>query len=510
MKRKAIDICLALITIAIQPALVSAQASTIPPILITEVQAGTTISASQEFIELFNQSDKPIDVSSWQVQIASSTATDWTKAKKITLKGTFYPGTYYLLASSYVATGDAKSYLQDYANVQFVPGLTATSGHVRLVTTGTQTAVVDALEWSTKKADASLTSPAIEAWLPATLDASLAAGDSIKRRIDADGHFAYARTASDFVVSSCPSPTMTNDLDHATDIDETTTLPLATTIDIQNQRCAEDAEGSADGEATQPGEEPAAILLPAENKPDAQSKGEAVIPEADRGLASPRITEVLPNPATPQLDNEDEFIELYNSNDAAFDLSGFILVSGTSKRYVFPAGESIGARSFKAFFSADTHLSLSNTAGSVRLLDPTGVMLDKTDDYVAAKDGQAWVLANGVWQWTILPTPHATNAVQLPATKIAKASKATATKQTTAKTQSAAAKKPKKQAVDSVQTAATVIPDSPVHPSVLAGVGALALLYGAYEYRRDVANKFYQFRVNRAARRAHRQGIKRR
>lgn len=64
----------------------------------------------------------------------------------------------------------------------------------------------------------------------------------------------------------------------------------------------------------------------------------SAIPADDNGLAAPQISEVLPNPAPPQADANDEFVELYNSNDKAFDLSGFILQVGTTTihKYNFP------------------------------------------------------------------------------------------------------------------------------------------------------------------------------
>jgi len=85
---------------------------TTSPILITEMSPGTEVSASQEFIELYNQSTQAIDLNAgnWQLQIASSKATSWDKAKTISLDGTFYPGTYLLVSSDYKASGYNKSY----------------------------------------------------------------------------------------------------------------------------------------------------------------------------------------------------------------------------------------------------------------------------------------------------------------------------------------------------------------------------------------------------------------
>src|SRR5258706_5353561 len=131
------------------------------------------------------------------------------------------------------------------------------------------------------------------------------------------------------------------------------------------------------------------------------------------GLASPQVTEVLPNPAPPQSDNEDEFIELYNPNNSPFDLSGFKLQVGTKTKhtYTIPDGTTISAKTFLAFMSVDTGLAMSNSGGQVVLIDPLGNAISQTDIYSTANDGEAWALAKGKWYWTTSPTPNAPNIV---------------------------------------------------------------------------------------------------
>jgi hypothetical protein len=222
------------------------------------------------------------------------------------------------------------------------------------------------------------------------------------------------------------------------------------------------------------------------------------IPSDDIGLSAPQISEVLPNPASPKTDANDEFIELYNSNDKAFDLSGFILQVGTTTvhKYTFPEGTMIEPHQFSAFYSSDTSLSLSNSDGQVKFLDPGGNLLSQTDEYFTAKDNYAWVNKDGLWQWTTTPTPGAVNAINSPP--------ASKNSSTTAK---ATSKKSVKGAKTSKSTtsSASAFPSSPssvkMHPLILAGVGAAALLYAGYEYRHDLANFFYKFRRNRETRR---------
>lgn len=229
------------------------------------------------------------------------------------------------------------------------------------------------------------------------------------------------------------------------------------------------------------------------------------IPAADKGLMAPQLDELLPNPAPPKTDAADEFIELYNPNSQAFDLSGFILETGsagssTRHRYTFLAGTSLPPKSFKAFYSAETHLSLSNSGGQAWLLDPFENVISQSDPYGAAKDGQAWVLAKGQWYFTTSPTPDAANEVREPASSSKGSSKTATTKGkpvTAVKGASAGGS-------SSSSNPSGAPAQTQVQPWILAAVAALALLYGAYEYRYDLGNRFHQLRKHYEARRGNR------
>jgi hypothetical protein len=250
-----------------------------------------------------------------------------------------------------------------------------------------------------------------------------------------------------------------------------------------------------------PTEPPATIM----SLTDASSttNAPASLPPADIGLMAPEVTEILPNPADTGNDGTDEFIELYNPNTTTFDLNGFGLQAGTTAlhNYNFPAGASLPAQTFVAFYSAVTGLSLSSSGGQVKLLDPFGNSISATDVYGTAADGQSWALAKGKWYWTTSPTPNAANIIKQPAAKKSSGS----SKSKTAKSTSGAAKNAKTTA-----TSASNASDSgaasltPVHTWTLALVASLALLYGVYEYRADMANRFYRLRRYFRTRRADR------
>jgi len=219
------------------------------------------------------------------------------------------------------------------------------------------------------------------------------------------------------------------------------------------------------------------------------------IPADDIGLSAPQLSEILPNPATPQTDANDEFIELYNPNTKPFDLGGFILQVGlsTTHKYTFPDNTFLQPQQFGVFYSSDTGLSLSNSSGQVEFLDPSGTVLEQSDIYSTAKDNYAWVFAQGSWQWTTAPTPGAKNVITAPP-----GSKKDSASTSSNKSVVLAAKSGGSANSSGGSTAAGV---SKLHPSILAGVGLLALLYALYEYRHDLAAALYRLQRYRAARR---------
>lgn len=229
----------------------------------------------------------------------------------------------------------------------------------------------------------------------------------------------------------------------------------------------------------------------------ADSSASSSIPTADMGLAAPQLTELLPNPALPQSDSEDEFIELYNPNDQDFDLSGFKLQVGLSTvhTYIFPGGTLLPAKSFKAYYSVDTNLAMSNTSGQARLIDPLGSIISQSEPYSAVKEGQSWSLVQGKWYWAN-PTPEKPNSTTL---SLSTATSVPANSQTAA-VKSASTNSPSTASSSQPTTKSTQ--PTKIHTWTIAVIGSAALLYALYEYRVDIQNRLYQFRRYREARRA--------
>ncbi|GAA1659458.1 endonuclease/exonuclease/phosphatase family protein [Kribbella alba] len=116
--------------IAAAPAL--AASSTV---VITEVYGGggnSGASYTNDFIELTNLSDSPVDLSGWSIQYASAAGTSWTN--KISLAGSIAPGGVYLAQG---ASGGANGQPMPTPDATGSVNLAAASGKVALVTSTT-------------------------------------------------------------------------------------------------------------------------------------------------------------------------------------------------------------------------------------------------------------------------------------------------------------------------------------------------------------------------------------
>ncbi len=483
------------------------------PVLITELQAGTTSNASEEFIELYNASGKPIDLAAqhWRLQFADSAATSWGKPHRdIPLVGTLPASSYVVIASQYTASTRLVTYLPDIAGSWFSAGIAANGGHVRLAYSAARLVggicastlvVADELEWSQPVGGAPARQSLDGRTGYLTNAGGLPAGKTLQRVWHGKAYGDSDNDLADFVLgTSTPgvrNKSVTND-----------TLSYTVTP-VMSDACT----------PTPPS--------PGSHPPDPGS-GTPVLPPGDQGLVAPQLSELLPNPAAPAADANDEFIELYNPNNVIFDLSGFSLETGTAVKhaYMFPPGTILPASGFVAFFSRVTKLALANNGGRATLLDPFGSVLATSDPYGIAAAGQSWILANGSWQWSSAATPNAANEItpvsatssksmvaNAPTKKIAakavispraavKAAKITkaAAKTRTTKTPTSLANT---QVTPQTGTGST---PSVLHPGVLAVVAVIAVVYGGYEYRHDLANKFYQLRTNRGTGRKNRPG----
>lgn len=230
-----------------------------------------------------------------------------------------------------------------------------------------------------------------------------------------------------------------------------------------------------------------------------------------------RINELFPNPASPQSDTSDEFIELFNPNGVDVNLNGWRLRD--SGGAMFTIGDvSIPASGYITFTSGDTKLSLNNSGDSIDLLAPNGDVIDQSEDYGEAKEGLSWGVVGGSWTWTTSPSPNSANTAALvepnetsatsSSSKSSKKAKATVAKAKSTKAASS------KKAANAKNTPIGAITDKATETAkntnfwgwLLVLAGAATIGYGIYEYRTEITNLYHRYREAIIARRTTRPG----
>lgn len=120
-----------------------------------------------------------------------------------------------------------------------------------------------------------------------------------------------------------------------------------------------------------------------------------------------RINEVYPQPGTTA---NDEYIELINIGSASVSLEGWQVddvADGGSTPFTF-GPTVITANGFVTIYKPGSHLTLNDSGDTVRLIQPGGLVLDSTS-YDASTRGSTWARGSSQFQWTTTPTPNGRN-----------------------------------------------------------------------------------------------------
>ncbi len=121
----------------------------------------------------------------------------------------------------------------------------------------------------------------------------------------------------------------------------------------------------------------------------------------------PILSEIMPDAAG--ADAGKEFIELYNPNNTAIDLSGYALALGPSftKLYSLP-GVILQPQSYLSFSDTETGVTLPNTSATVRLISPNTTTASEVS-YTDLEEDTSLAYIDTSWQVTYQPTPGSTN-----------------------------------------------------------------------------------------------------
>lgn len=423
-------------------------------VVISEVMTGAVSNASQEFVELYNRHTEPISVDGWVIEYKSASSSDLSSSWSRKAQ----------LSGSIEPHGFylvAPKIYYPSANAEWVSAMAGTAGHVRIK--DNSGVIIDTLGYGVAANSPELTSAlapdpgmSIER-LPGAKNESAGNG------IDTNDN------GSDFLKPSRPQPQSSQDDREIFDPD----IPLPPVTEV-------------------PGQSPEYLGV--------------------------EITELLINPASPLTDAEDEFIELFNPNQAEVNLSGYQLKGGTDFKDSYTFGQTlIKPGEYLSFRSTQTSLGLTNTGGAVRLFDPDGNLLDETATYSEAADGLVWAKFQDVWQWSSVSTPGAPNIISSPLDPAAVAAKAKALAKIKKPTSKAAPKakvaKAKKTTIKKPKAAkkktgpkVVQVAGAQLRPAtwLIIGLVLLTIGYAIYEFRHDIRNLYFRFRSYIYTRGSHR------
>ena len=110
--------------------------------------------------------------------------------------------------------------------------------------------------------------------------------------------------------------------------------------------------------------------------------------------------ELVPSPEGP--DDENEYFKIFNNNDFAVDLSGWIIKDGIGKTTEYILNTKISALSELILKRPDTKITLNNDGDELILLNPNKEIIDSVE-FAKAIQGEKYIKENNVWAWTTAP-----------------------------------------------------------------------------------------------------------
>ena len=376
-------------------------------VVISQVQVKDSISATNEVVEIYNNSSNVVDITNWCLFYASKDyltppGSDWRKL------ACFVPDTtnteVALGGQSYariVSKSFTPSYTEDFLAV-FSSMLSNDAGHVRLVDNlGNE---VDRVGWGSLAVN------------PEGVPAIMGDSGIIERKFDVDRDVLVDtnNNAADFFDTSldlCRNMIGLQDVvpvGYLSDVSQDCSLApdICNNIDglqtVMPDGYATDGQGGCISLDICPNLDGVQLVLPRNYL--LKDDGSCI-----NDLLPLKITELLPNPVGN--DAGSEFIEIFNPNDRQVDLTDYRLGIGLNdeKTLTFPEGSTIAPGAFESFSNTDYAFTLVNSSSQVKLLLSDNIIIDTTDPYIDPLPGMSWALIDSTWQYTDRVTPGADN-----------------------------------------------------------------------------------------------------
>lgn len=341
-------------------------------VVISEVKiSGPSGFSTDEFVELYNPTDAPVDITGWQLVKRTASGATYPLVESFDTLTIVAHG-YFLVAHPSGYTGavapDARYTTTNSLSADNSVELVSPSGIVDLVGWGSATHV-EGVKAPTPGSAKSIERKA----LPSSTSADLLDGGADVFRGNGED---TDHNDADFVSRDVPDPqSSTSELEFIT---AAAPAPKATNT---NQSVTPTAPT-----ATTP------IVVPL-----VQAVPHTVV-----------LSEILPDPKGP--DTTEEFIELMNTGDVALDLMNWKLSDASKTSYVITKG-TIVPGGWLVVKRSESGIALNNTGGeSVTLTAPDGVVTSTVSWKDSAPEAQSYAVVSGAWVWTGKLTSGSANA----------------------------------------------------------------------------------------------------
>lgn len=319
-------------------------------IIINEIAwMGTTVSASDEWIELYNNTEKFISFDGWRLVARDGTP-------KINLSGAIPSYGFYLLERTDDTT--VPNILAD----QIYTGAMGNTGET-LELYNNFGNLIDSIDYDS-------------GWL---------AGDNDTKQT--------AERKTDDVWQTSQNPGGTPKAKNSIIVEENPLPP-------QEPQAQTETKDLTEG------------ISPLPQLPPIQKEETEINPETKSEDSYPSgiiINELLPSPEG--TDEEEEWIEIFNQGSKEINLSNWKItdITGATNAYVFPSKTIIRPGEFLVLFRPETKIVLNNSGDGLNLIQPNGKILDSVI-YESAPIGQSYNRAEDSWVWADILTPGFPNS----------------------------------------------------------------------------------------------------
>lgn len=392
---------------------VSAQPINSSDVVISQMYPGTYSGGwkDQEFIELYNNTLVPVDVTNWCMHYVPYTGSIGDDKQELACLIPQNTDTKLWLSPhgrAIFVSNEFNQAISTTSDAYFNGGISQLKGYVRLL--DSQKQEVDRLGWG---------NVSDETYLAAIKPTS---GNALQRMINNGVMQDTGSDQNDFMevvnitihasniyeeqimVDACPNLTEYSALPDGYIHDENGDCQPDSCINLDGLQISvpDGYDSSIDGICM--------IHDECDNLPDAQETIPEYMVRGDNNDCiieySPlALTEILPNAIGS--DNGNEFIEVYNPGSATINLTLYSIKMGINgdKIYSFPIGATIGPGEYRTFSDSQMKFTLVNSSGRVVLTAIGGKVFGDTGEYESASDGESWALLGDTWRYTNRPTP---------------------------------------------------------------------------------------------------------